>query len=280
MNLFPAVPVSVTSGRIIEFGKESFKLYNTRRAPGSDVRRIRFGYQGKPYVLDNHALDAVVPREHLRDASVQPGVDLASRAVNVVRRSQSLELEYEQATLARDAAQYDANHKVALAGTSVWTDKVNSDPITDIENAKEAIRSTVGLYPNTMLFSAKAWKALKQHPLIIDRYKYTNSNVVTTEMVAGLFEVPRVVVGMSLTSDDAGVFSDVWGNDVILANTSLGALGQEEPSYGYTYTMEGHPLVETPYWDQKARSWVYGVGYERAPVLSGITSGYLIQNAG
>ena len=39
-------------------------------------------------------------------------------------------------------------------------------------------------------------------------------------------------------------------------------------------------MVETPYWDANSKSWVYGVSYERAPVLSGIASGYLIVNPG
>ena len=39
-------------------------------------------------------------------------------------------------------------------------------------------------------------------------------------------------------------------------------------------------MVEVPYYDNNAKSWIYGVGYERAPQLTGITAGFLIQNAG
>jgi hypothetical protein len=77
---------------------------------------------------------------------------------------------------------------------------------------------------------------------------------------------------------DAGVASDVWGNNVVLAYTNLGSANAEEPSFGYTYTLDGNPLVEQTYWDASTKSWVYPVNYERVPVLSGITSGYLIQN--
>jgi len=280
LTLFPAVPVMVSGGRVLEFNKESFKLYNSARAPGSATRRIRFGYLGKPYGLSNHALEAPVPREYLRDASVSPGIDLATRAVNLVRCNQLLELEVEQANLALDATQYDANHKVALSGTSVWTDYANSDPSTDIETAKEAVRASIGLYPNVVTLSAKAFKALKQHPKILDRIKYTGRDAVTTDLLASLWDVPTVRVGMAVTADDAGAFTDVWGNHVVLAYVPSASSGLEEPSYGYTYTMEGHPLVEQPYYDNNAKSWIYGVGYERAPLLTGITAGYLIQNAG
>ena len=43
-NLFPNVPVFASGGQIIEFGKEAFKLYNARRAPGGKTSRIQMGY--------------------------------------------------------------------------------------------------------------------------------------------------------------------------------------------------------------------------------------------
>lgn len=88
-----------------------------------------------------------------------------------------------------------------------------------------------------------------------------------------------MVVGKAIAFDDAGGSIDVWGKDVILAYVPSSPSGMEEPSFGYTYTMEGHPMVEVPYWDNSNKSWIYGVGYERAPVLSGIASGFLIASA-
>lgn len=273
--LFPRVPVQISGGRVLEFGKESFKLYSTLRAPGTDARRVRFGYEGKPYALDNHALDAVVPREHLRDAAVMPGIDLAARSVNLVQKSNLLTLEKESADLAIDANNYDANHKVTLAGATKWSDAAGL-PTKNIDDAREAVRATTGVYPNVVLLSAVAFKAAKNNPSVLDRFKYTSRDSVTPEMLAALWDVERVVVGRAVYASDAGAFTDVWGNNAVVAYVPPVTSGMEEPSYGYTYTMEGHPMVEEPYWDNKARSWIYGVTYERKPVLTGILAGYLI----
>ncbi|HHA2602409.1 TPA: hypothetical protein ACOEOE_004596, partial [Stenotrophomonas maltophilia] len=54
----------------------------------------------------------------------------------------------------------------------------------------------------------------------------------------------------------------------------------EEPSYGYGYRIEGMPLVEVPYWDNSAKSWIYGVSNDATPVLAGMAAGYLISGAG
>lgn len=276
-RLFPAVPVSLSGGQVLEFGKESFKLYRTRRAPGAATRRIEFGYLGKPFALVQDALEAKVPLEHLRDARQVPGIDLAKGAINLVQAVMSLSLEYEQAQIATNAANYGATLKVALAGADKWSDAA-STPAKDIREYREAVRAATGIYPNTLLLGAPAFNALAENPSVLERFKYTSKDSITPAMLAALFELEEVVVGTAVTADDASNMSDVWGNNAVLAYVPKAPTSREEPSYGYTYVMEGHPAVEEPYYDKNARSWIYPVTYERVPVLTGIASGFLIQN--
>lgn len=276
-TLFPRVPVEVSGGQILEFGKEAFMLYSTKRAPGSGTKRINFGYLGKPFALLNDALEAPVPREYLRDAKVAPGIDLGQRAVNLVMRTILLSLEVEQATLALTAGNYDANHKVALAGADKWSDPA-CDVISQVSGYKESVRASVGIDPNVLVISAVAFKAAKTNPKVKEQFKYTSADSITADMLARALDIEKVVVGKAVSSTAAGVISDIWGNNAVLAYVPSAPSGMEEPSYGYTYNMVGHPLVEEPYYDNNAKSWIYGVGFERAPVLSGITSGFLIQN--
>lgn len=133
--LFPTVPVPTRGGKVVEFDTAAFERYNSSRAPGSNARRITFGYQGKPYSLEGNALDAVVPYELAEEAAAVPRIDLGSRAVNVVLNAMSLGLECEQAGIASDFANYDDAHRVTLDGGKVWSDHANSDPATDIEAA-------------------------------------------------------------------------------------------------------------------------------------------------
>ncbi len=275
--LFPRVSVQTSGGQVLEFGKESFKLYQARRAPGSATKRVQFGYMGKSFALVQDALEGQVPREYLRDAARVPGVDLGQRAVMGTLRALSLTLEYDQAKLATTAGNYDSNHKTALTGTDKWSD-AGSDPSGDINIGKESIRATVGIYPNTLLLSAQAFSVLKEHPKVVDRFKYTSKDSVTPEMLAALWDLQQVSVGKAVAFDDAGNDIDIWGNNAILAYVPAVPSGVEDPSFGYTYTMQGHPLVEKPYYENNARSWIYPVTYERVPVLTGILSGYLIQN--
>lgn len=276
--LFPEVPVEVSAGKIIEFNKDSFKLYSSNRAPGASTKVLEWGYQGRAYAVTNHALDALVPRELMRDASVVPGIDLSRVAVGNVMNSLGLELENEQAVLATTLGNFDAQHKVTLAGATKWS-TATGVPAADVEAAKEAIRQTCGKRPNTMIMSPSAYKAARNNPNVIDRFKYTSDKVVTAKMLSELFEIENIAVGDAIVADAAGTFTDVWGNNVVLAYVAPPAeRNMQVPSFGYTYTLRGHPLVEMPRWDGDRKSWIYGVAHERAPVLTGMVSGYLIQN--
>lgn len=278
--LFPAIPVPQRGGSVIEFGRESFFDYKARRAPGADAINIQFGYEGKPYSLAQYSLDVPVPREHAEEAQAVPGIDLGKRAVMVAMDTLTLTLEIEQAELAANAASYAAANRLALTGADRWDDDT-SDPMGDIEAAKDQVRTTCGVEPNRMVIGSPGFKALKHHPKIAERFKYTTAESITAKMLAGLFDLDELAVGKATYVDsmDAGApFKEAWGNIAVLAYVPGQDMALEQPSFGYTYTLRGHPFVEPPRWEGGKRSWVYGVTYERRPVLTGIASGFLFQS--
>lgn len=271
--LFPTVPVSVAGGKIIKFGLEGFQKYATRRAAGGATKRVQFGYEAGNFALEEDRLEGVVPRTWLRDAAAVPSIDLGMRAVNTVMRIVTLSLETQQAETALDAGNYAADHRAALAAGTKWSTDTGK-PLTDINDAKDAVRSMIGIKPNVMVFSPSAWAAARENPQVLERRKYVEKGPVTLTEFAALIEVDRVVVGEAVWHDGER-FHDVWGNAAVLAYAPAGPSGQEEPSYGYTYTMTGHPMVEPAYYDNNTTSWIYPTTFERAPVLTGEAAGFL-----
>jgi hypothetical protein len=282
--LFPIAIVAAYGGQVLEFGKESFRRYNTQRAPGSATKRLTFGYAGKPYAIVPNALEALVPDENQNDAMQVPGLDLASDAVDLVLDVMELSHEYECAEIARNAANYDSSHKVTLTGQDRWAG-TDGDPSVDIQAACEAVRKSIGVRPNVVTLSATAFAACQFNPKILDRLKYTGRDAVTKEILAKLWNVSMVevgeAVGVSGQNDD---FGDIWGDDVIVAYVAPASGGNRRnaarPSYGYTYSISGMPAVKKPYYDNNSLSWIYPVSADRKPVLSGMTAGYLIKDAG
>lgn len=278
--LFPAVPVDQRGGKIITFGKEDFRLYATGRVPGANTKRVQFGHVGASFSLEQHALEGVVPWEIMQDANQVPGIDMGRVAVMKTQNIIALRKEKAQADLATTAANYPAANKVTLAGTDQWSDYTNSDPVDDVETAKEAVRTQIGRRPNTVVMGAAVFAKLRQHPKILDRIKYTGRDSATPELLANLFGVQRVRVGDAVYENAAGAMADAWGKFVVLAYTEIGSLADMGlPSFGYTYQLRGHPIVEMPYQDRNAKSWVYPVTDENQPVIAGSTAGYLISAA-
>lgn len=280
--LFPPVNVPSRGGKIVTFGKEDFMLYGSQRAPGENTKRVQFGYSSGNYALVDYGLEGQVPIEVMQEGMAVPGIDHGAMAVRKVSAIMALRLEKQAADIARTAASYAAaNKNTALTGTTLWSDLSASDPIANIETAKDAVRAATGKRPNTIVMGAAVMKSLRQHSKVIDRIKYTGRDVPTPELLAALFGVQRVLVGDAIYSNDAGTaFTDVWGKDVVVAYTELGNLADMgAPSYGYTYTLDGYPQAEEPYYDRNTKSWVYPVTRAEAPVLASASAGYLITNA-
>lgn len=278
--LFPRVNVSQRGGSVMVFGKEQFTLPGRLpQAPGANVPRVPLAYGKQTYSITDYALDAQVPRPLAEEALAGPGVNLAMGAVAVVRNIQQLRLEVESAALARTLANYATSNRTTLSGSSQWSNPASS-PLTDVEVAKEAVRTKVGRRPNTMILGAAVLAGLRNHPVITDRIKYTGRDTVTADLLAALFGVERIGVGDAVQSDDNGTFSDVWGKDVVLGFTDTASvLTMGTPTYGATYAMTGYPLVEPERWDADSRSWIYGTSEAATPVLTAPDAGYLIQNA-
>lgn len=277
-TLFPIVPVAQRGGKVIQFGKEAFRIYNTGRSPGQNTKRIQIGYLGAPYALEQHALEGVLPYEIQEESEVSmPGIQLANGTVQTVQDIIQLRTEFAAASLAIDLTNYATSNKIALSGSGKWSDP-SSTPTKDIETGKEAIRQATGRNPNKAVISAKAFAALKVNPSIIDRIKYTGRDSVTTALLAALWEIDEVVVGGAIYEGADGTLTDVWGDAVVLSYSAVGTVTDRgRPSYGYTYRLGGHPIVEAPYYDRPAKSMIYPVTDELAPVIAGAGGGYLIR---
>lgn len=277
--LFPIVSVGQRAGRIIAFGPDDFKLVSTKRAPGANTKRVQYGYASDPYSLVDHRLEGGVPVELQEEAQAVPGIDLISTAVQRVQNTMALEREYIAAQLARNAANYPSGNKVALSGTSRWSDPA-SDPFTDIMDAKEVIRSKTGEKPNVLTLAPKVMTALRTHPKVLDRLSTASDRPpATIQQLQALFELQQVVEAESIYHDGTQ-FQDVWGKDAILAFTTPASMQEMgSPNFGYTYQLTGRPAVEEGYFDNNTNTWYYPVSDACQPVFAGPTAGFLFADA-
>lgn len=277
--LFPIVSVTLRAGKIITFGPDDFKLVSTVRAPGSNTKRVQFGYAGADYGLADYRLEALTPWEIQKEGMNGPGIDLIAMSVRKVQNVMALEREKQAADLARNDALYGSNNKETLSGSGQWSDPT-SDPIGDILAAKEAVRKQIGERPNVLTLGPEVLTALRNHPKILDRLS-TNADRPPASMaqLSALFEIPQIVEGEAVYHDGTQ-FQDVWGKDAILAYTTPASMAEMgSPNYGYTYQLQDYPVVEEGYDDRNANSWVNPVADARKAVLAGASAGFIFKAA-
>lgn len=274
--LFPIVNVDKEAGKVPQFGKEAFKVYSTERALRAKSNRINpEGITLLDFTMDEHDLEYPVDRREAEESIFAE----QEHATNVVVSGIQLRRERIAALLAQTAGSFPSGNRIGLSGSTQFT-HADSDPISVIETAKEAIRSKIGIYPNTCVIGALAWKVVKHHADLIERIKYSQKAMLTTELFAELFEIKRVVVGAARYSDDSDVFHDLWGDNIILAyvpETETEKRSKYEPSFGYTFRRTGKPEIDTYDENGGKISLVRDTDIYKVMMVGG-DAGYLIEN--
>lgn len=81
-----------------------------------------------------------------------------------------------------------------------------SDPIGVIDYYKDYMHSRTGFMPNTLVLGARVKRALRTHPDISDRIKYTQVGIADEDILSALFEIPNIVVARGIyNAADEGV---------------------------------------------------------------------------
>src|SRR5579872_2216279 len=184
-KLFPPVPVKQRSGRFWVFGKEKFHRYETIRAPKAESREIApWALSDNPYFCNDHSLKDSISDEERAGAD---DTDLEITTVQNLTDAILLDLEIRVMNLITSPASGVPN--TTLAGSSQWSDYVNSDPVAAVEAQKTVIKKAIARTPNTLAVSYPVFAALRQHPKIIDRFKFTQVGVLDQQALKTAFGV-------------------------------------------------------------------------------------------
>ena len=131
---------------------------------------------------------------------------------------------------------------IGTANTVKWSDYTNSQPLVDINYWKKLVKLATGKLANVMVMSFDVFCALQNHPVLIDRIKYTSRDVVTEEIMATYFGVDEVIVSSAIYNTAAE--GQTASNAFIMASGVLLCYRAPKPgirtaSAGYTFEWTG-----------------------------------------
>lgn len=128
---------------------------------------------------------------------------------------------------------------------ALWSDDANGDPFTDVATQQSSILGNTGYMPNTLLLGWPVYQALRKHPLVIDRIKYTSqpdARDITPALMAAMFDVDRVLVSKAVYNSAAEGVAATMGfivGSIAWLGYAAPAPGINEPSAGYTWSWQG-----------------------------------------
>lgn len=244
-KVFPTVPVKRQSDVFYVYNKGDFMRDEAQlRGAASESAGGDYGVEASsPYYCRKHAFHKdVTPEER---ANYDEPLDADTDATTFVT---------QKMLIRREMAWTDAFFKEGVWGTEysgadtagenavVYWNEPTSTPIQDVTGAGVKMAATTGKKPNVLLLSPYAFNALKNHDDILDRIRYTQKGIVTTDLLATLFEVDKVLVGWGVVnSARKGIDADV---DFIMGKHALLCYSNPRPalrapSAGYIFAWTG-----------------------------------------
>ena len=245
-KVFPIVPVKRQSDVYYQYNKGDFMRDEAQlRGAATESAGGDYGVEAQdPYYCRKHAFHKdVTPEERANyDEPLQADQD----ATTFISQKMLIRREMEWASKFFVAGIWgtELEGKAATPGTGEFLqwDQATSDPIKDITTAGVKMAAATGFKPNTLVLSPYVFNALKNHEDILDRIKYTQKGIVTTDLLATLFEVDKVLVPWAVVNSAAKGISDsvsfIYGKHALLCY-SAPRPALRQPSAGYIFAWTG-----------------------------------------
>lgn len=192
---FPMVPVDLQTSVYTTFSRaDTMRVKTDIKAPNTGIAQIGFNTDlTNTYTCTVYEAEYAPPAEVVANYSLPMPLDVA--ATKLLARAAYLRRELNWIT---------SNFTTGIWGTdktvSVTWDDPSSDPIGDIETGIEVVLLATGQRPNVLAVGYQVWKALKQHPDILQRIgtgsaSNVDPRMITPRLVAALFGLDEIKIG-------------------------------------------------------------------------------------
>lgn len=272
-KVFPQIPVKKDTDYYRVYDR-SFKVPETARAPKGVAKEFNFEFSLASYALQQHALKDYVGVDEVENndqGSLE--VDTTESLTDAIYRR----IEKSVATLFTSTS-WSLN--VSLAAGSVWSSNTTTtDPIPVFDTGATTVINNSGKTPNFAILPRDGYIALKNHVSVLDRVKYTSSEV-SKNMIQALIGVQELLVPTAVEDTAAeglaASISPFFSDFAFLGWKPAGGGGIKTPSCGYMF-MNSQPRVRS-WFDQERNANAIEVEVKYQPKVVASLTGYLIIN--
>jgi len=271
-EIAPRLPVRKDSDLFRVYDR-NFRIPETSRANKGLANEHTFEVSSASYVLQNHALKDYVSEE---DAA---NYDMSDLRADVVEELSDKIMMRQELMTAQLFTTTSWSLNVSLAAANAFTaDTTVSNPILVFDTGATEIIGNSGIRPNTALIPRTGYIGAKNHQSVLDRIKYTSSEV-SENMMAQLFGVDRLLVPASqYDTSNKGVtanMTDIWGDSAWIGYVQKGASPRRVSSL---YTLQRDVPMVRRWRDEERDAEAIEVQKKLLPRVVASLTGFLIKD--
>lgn len=251
-QIAPIVPVQKQTDTFPVFSRfEAFSVEDTRRAPGTEAKKITRSVGSSNYRAENYALGSDVTIEDQANMDQAYRFELDEGKARYLLNKLGVDYEKRVLTLAANTAAVNT----VFVCNSAWVNGAGAnagDPVSQIFQMIEHIKGNTGQKPNSVLVGWKAHRLLMRNYHMRNFIKGVNNGggQVTRDTIASLFEVDRYNVSEALwhTANEAAVNSGVLTNPMandLFVYFAPPSPSRDDPSWMYSFRWN-NPTLPAP----------------------------------
>lgn len=254
-QVFPNISVPKQSDTYFSYNKEYwFRSEAQERLPGSESAGSGFAvtvdgpYYARIYAVHKDIDDATranadTPLDLDRDASL-----LLTQQMLLKKEKLWMDTYFKTGVWTG----IDGTNGTVTGSTTASTNQVirwsaaGSDPVNDVTAYANKMDELTGLKPNTLVINPHVEQILLNHPVVLDRIKYTQRGIASVDLLAALFNVERVLVARATnnTAKEGATTSMAYmakpssknAAALLYVNRTPSLM---QPSAGYTFSWNG-----------------------------------------
>lgn len=254
-KVFPKVNVKKQSDIFWKYSKSDFRRNDVeRRAPGTESPGTGWNMNTDTYFTHVYAVHKDLDDQ--TRANADSNFKLEQEATQFVTNQLLLKRDIDWAAryfttgvwgtdMAGVASAPNANQFIKF-------DNAASDPITLFADLQtNFMQQNAGRKANKLVLGAHVITALKNHPDILDRIKYTQKGIVSEDLIASLLGVDQILVSYATqtatprgldaaTQDAAATYNFIADSKSALLVHTPSSPGLQTPAAGYTFTWGGY----------------------------------------
>lgn len=216
-QVMPEIPVMKDADKYWIYSRD-FRLEDTKRGNKALANMVTWNASTATYYVNEHALKDAISDNDRMNSDIPGSLDVET--VEFLTDKLQIRYEYEVAKLLFTTTTW-GNNTTLTSATSWRYTTVTSAPIQNVLSATGAILKASGKRSNTGVTGWSGFEALKENANIYGRIQYVERAMVTSDLLASVFDLDKFLVGSASYDTSAeGItesMSFIWGSDCLIA---------------------------------------------------------------